>query len=678
VSDQILHIDFETASLLDLKKVGASRYSRHPSTVVLCMSWAFDDEPVQHVLLPARHQYGLPDKVRGHLIQGGTLAAWNVHFEANLIENWFGLQLDPKQFECTMQRSLYGGLPAALGMAGSALRLPIQKDPAGHRLMLSMCKPRPLPRGKKTTAFPTFWHEDALEGPSKLAALAAYCDQDVEAERAISNYIPNLPPSERELAALDWESNRIGIKLDLQLIDRMMEIASAETALLNAECSLLTQGVITSPGTQTTALTRWFDWMGDPIPDVGKETIRETLEYAADLDLDPVVEKVLDLRQKVAKSSVAKLQAMLNAVDTDERVRGTLQYYGAGRTGRSSGRLIQPQNMPRPMRTIAKIVPQVVKAIKNGLDQEGIREFYGEPLEVVSTCLRGCLIPGDGKVFFVYDLAQIEARVLAWLSGQTNIVEAFRAFDLKQGPDIYQFTADQMGLGSRDAGKVAVLGLGYGMGAKHFVDFAKGYGITLTQEESESIVWAWRDANEQIVQFWSSLDTAIRMVLNQPPPYTIPLGGLQLETAKARNGDLLLTIKLPSGRRLFYRNCRLEVDPDSTRNGMAITYDGVDQYTKRWGPIRSWGAKFAENITQAVARDIIFDGATRIHGIVAKLVLSVHDEVVFEVDPIALDAQMSVDEAFLRGKEVIEEAPDWAKGLPVAAEGAVMNRYGKP
>ena len=235
---------------------------------------------------------------------------------------------------------------------------------------------------------------------------------------------------------------------------------------------------MTSPGTQTDRLIKWLRNEGIAISDLSKGSVTEILETPFGLDIH--VYRVLLIRQQVAKSSVKKLQAMLNTVDDDDRVRGTLQYYGAGRTGRFSGRMIQPQNFPRP----EDYANEAINAVMDwDFDHEGLRAFYGDPLTVIASCLRGCLIPGQGNAFDRYDLAQIEARVLAWLAGQNDVVDAFRRFDTGAGDDVYLYTADRMGMtGNRTAGKVAVLGLGYGMGHVAFIDFARGYNLTLSPE----------------------------------------------------------------------------------------------------------------------------------------------------------------------------------------------------
>ena len=357
---------------------------------------------------------------------------------------------------------------------------------------------------------------------------------------------------------------------------------------------------------------------------------------------------------------------MLNTVDDDDRVRGTLQYYGAGRTGRFSGRMIQPQNFPRPEDYANDAIDAIVDF---DFDHEGVRAFYGDPLTVVSSCLRGCLVPAAGRTFFCYDLEQIEARVLAWMAGQHDVLDAFR-----RGEDVYRFTADKLNLGGRTAGKVAVLGLGYGMGHVAFVDFAKGYGLDLTKEQSADIVYNWREANPFIRKFWWGLDNVVKDAIRHKGNVYSLLQGFDI-AAKVTNsfGRPVLLIQLPSKRLLYYRNPRLEIDPIKPAHE-AIVYDGVSQYTKLWEPIRTWGAKLAENVTQAVARDVIVEAALRVSRTCPQLdlVLSVHDELLFEAPK--FDGDIVMPDVV---RNIVEQPPSWAHGLPVAAKGGVLERYGK-
>lgn len=648
---EILFLDFETACALDLKKSGASRYSRDPSLIVTVVGWAFDDDPAQAETVLTLGPRRLPPVVEDHIRGGGLVSGWNSrNFEANILRNYFGLAIPHAQITDTMQAALHGGLPAALGDAGPALGLPIVKDATAHRLMLQMARPRAIrPDGSYR-----WWHEDDAE---KLERLRLYCAQDVEAERAISKAIPQLPERELRVALLDARANAKGVRVDVPAVRQLIAIADASTKRLNAECVRLTNGQVSSPGSQTARLLAWLGPFAPP--DLTKDSVASAL--ARD-DLPPHIRRVLEIRQLAAKSSVKKLQAVLSCVDEDDAIRGILAYYGASRTGRWAGRLFQPQNLPRPSLEDPDLALDLVA---DGADVDLLEALFGPPLEVVSSCLRGILIPRPGHVFIVFDLSQIEARMVAWLAGQDDILRVFA-----RGDDVYIFTANKLGLPSRQAGKVCVLGLGFGLGKNRFVDFAATYGLIYSAAEAEKIVRDWRAANPMITAFWRACDKAVRGVLEQPTnPFTVKINGkVSATVTEARDGSRLLTLLLPSGRRLYYRNAMLSERDDSSE----VVYAGVDQKTRKWGLQRAFGPKTVENLTQAAARDVIVHMALEIERKrLGDVILSVHDELIVEV-PLS-DAEARYEAI----KKIMNTAPDWAKGLPVKAEGHILKRYGK-
>ena len=653
----MLHIDFETCSRLDLRKVGADVYSRDPDLIVTVCAWAFDGGPVYSTT----NVDVLPWSVSNHLISG-EFRAWNAGFEWAILTNHFKLPLDPAQAVCVQQKALHSGLPASLEDAGPAIGAQQHKDATARRLMLQLSKPR-----KNRNAPESYWHVDE---PSKLDALEAYCRQDVEAERAIDAMIIDLPPMERDISILDREANDRGVKLDLKFVSALKALALDETALLDRECAGLTQGAVTSPGTQTARLLAWLNTRAPvPLEDVSKETIATALAlYGQGEQRDFIFQRVLEIRQEIAKSSLKKLDAMQRCAGPGDRVRGQLAYYGAFRTGRFAGRLIQPQNFPRPLiKDVNSFTRYMLRTAKP--DADFVRCVWGNPLDAIATALRGCLIPTTGKAFVVRDLSQIEARVIAWLAGQQDILDVFA-----KGDDVYVFTQHKLGLPNRGAGKIVVLGLGFGMGHRHFVDFAASNRVTISLEESETMVRDWRAANAHVVSFWYRLDDVAKGLLhdfNRVAPITRSANRyISFSVSRARNGTTLLTMLLPSGRRLYYRNARLVRDPDTGRD--AIIYEGVDTYTKKWTDIRTWGSKLAENATQAVARDVIIEAGLRVdQQKLGSLVLSVHDELVFEC------AEWNVE---LQAKAIqleIDARPAWALDLPVASEGTVTWRYGK-
>ena len=654
----VLHLDFETTSRLDLKRVGADVYSRDPDLIVTVVAWALDGGPVRS----ATNVRVLPFDIVDHLALGGEFRAWAAQFEWAILTNHFGLTLDPHQVVCVQQKASHSGLPPSLEDAGPAIGAPQHKDATARRLMLQLSKPR-----KNRNGPDSYWHVDE---PSKLDALEAYCRQDVEAERAIDGMIADLPPTERDISILDRKANNLGVKLDLKFVSALKALALDETAKLNMECEGLTRGAVTSPGTQTARLLAWLGQQGVLMLDVSKENVA-TMLHALNRDFPgqwTVGRRVLEIRQEIAKSSLKKLDAMQRCAGPGDRVRGQLAYYGAFRTGRFAGRLIQPQNFPRATVKDVNSFTRYMLRTKTP-DADFVRCVWGRPLDAIATALRGCLIPAQGKAFVVRDLSQIEARVIAWLAGQDDLLTVFEG-----GTDVYVYMQHKLGLPSRQAAKAATLGLGFGMGPKHFVDYALTYGVVVSLQESEAMVKDWRAANRFIQAFWYRLDDVakdLRRAFNGAASITRSANQyIAFTVSKARNGTMLLTMLLPSGRRLYYRNARLIRDPDSGRD--SIVYEGVDTYTKKWTDVRTWGSKLAENATQAVARDVIIEAGLRVDKQnFGDLVLSVHDELIFEVD-----------EAFAPGRAVqikleIDRRPVWAPDLPVASEGSIMGRYGK-
>jgi DNA polymerase len=660
-AEGVLHLDFETCCEASLKSVGADVYSRHPSLVVTVCAWAIDDGPMQSVTCPET----LPPEIEKHLLAGGRFSAWNAAFESAIIQNHFGLKLKSDQPICCQQRALHSGLPAALDDAGPAIGSVVLKDTTAHRLMLQLSRPR-----KNRNRLNSFWHVDE---PAKLEALRRYCEGDVGAERGISKLIIALPPTEARISELDRAANERGVRIDLKLVAAFKALAKTEIATLNDECAELTNNVVSSPGTQTARLMAWFEARGVEIPSLSKQSVGDALETMDELDLsgwaDPTSKRVLEIRQEVAKSSLKKLEAMERCAGPGDRVRHQLSYYGASRTGRFAGRLVQPQNFPRPsIKMIDSFITHVLGP--EGPDAEWVRLAYGRPLDAIASSLKGCLIPGVGKAFVVYDLSQIEARVVAWLAGQTDILDVFA-----RGEDVYVHAAAKIGSANRQLGKVVTLACSYQMGPDRFRATAAGppYNLSLTALEAETAVRSWREANPKIVDFWWTSDRTVKDLLAAFTGFTIsaPINDkVSVTVSRARNGQALLTMLLPSGRRLYYRRARLVPNPAGGRD--EIVYSGVDPITKRWGDVRTYGGKIVENATQSAARDCIIEAALRIDDLgLGDLVLSVHDELVFEVP---------IDEAEARSKAIgveIDRRPPWALDLPVASAGGVLTRYGK-
>lgn len=657
-----LSIDFETASTADLKRTGSRAYAAHPDTRVLCMAYAFGNGPVQVWKLGEP----FPSAVTAHVFNGGIVRAWNAAFEFDVWNLCLTRQpgvatlpLSLNNVRDTMAQAAYYGLPLSLDMAGQALHLPVQKDKAGHALMLRMCRPR-------STAPLTWWHET---DPQKYADLIAYCKTDVEVERAIADRLPQLPAKELSVWQLDRRMNLRGVALDRTLVEELKAMSLLAAADANAEMSRLTAGNV--PAVTSAARLLKLLRLVTPYPytDLKKDNVVARLD---DPNCWGLERTLLELRADTAKTSAAKLDSMLSAVMSDGRVRGMLQYYGASRTGRWAGRLIQMQNLPRGELKPAQVVDAVNRlhpAPGNApAFLRGVLEtvFRLPVMRVIASLLRSCIVAPKGKTLVVADLAQIEARVIAWLAGQADILAVFAS-----GQDVYCYTAGKVSGRTvtkedplRQLGKVLVLACGFGMSGTKFLDAAATYGITLTLAEAKDAVRQWRAANAHIVQFWWDLDAAARRVLSG--------GGIEHVGRFIKLGMWgdTLVMSLPSGRGLFYREARLEIDPAS--GDEQITYMGVDQYTKKWSRQKTYGGKLAENATQAVARDVMADAllAADQHPLLEP-VLSIHDEGINLADDTQADAAL----AALLG--IMKTTPAWAPGLPVGAEGWHGPRYMK-
>lgn len=655
---RVLSLDFETASFADLRRTGSATYSEHPSTRVLCLAYAFDNDPVQIW----RTGEAFPGDVLDHVLNMHPARAWNAAFEFNIWNNTLlrqlgynqSCKLEINQLRDTMAQAAYYGLPLSLDMAAQAARLPIAKSKAGHSLMLRMCRPRGI---DLLTGAPIWWHET---DPDKLDELCAYCVQDVEVERALANMLPAFPAAEQRVWELDQRMNQRGVGVDYVFVEKMKALALEAALATNATLAYITSGMVKTVNS-TKPMLLLLNGLGYPHDNLRKGVVAERLDDAACWGLE---RQILELRADGAKTSAAKLDAMLGASVTrgaTGRVRGMLQYYGAFRTGRWAGRLIQLQNMPRGSLS-ASAVDAAVIAVLSGASLATMALMFGSGMTVVSSLLRSCIVAPPGQTLSVADFAQIEARVLPWLAGQEDVLDVFRS-----GEDVYiQAAAGIFGTAphlvnkdQRQIGKVAILALGFGGGKGAFKTMAANYGLNFTDERAEEIKLAWRAANKDTVNFWWALDRACRQVLTNLS-HVVPVG----PHIKVGCVGAHLVIVLPSNRALFYRDAKLMANPDRPGND-DITYMGMNQYTRKWERIRTYGGKLAENVTQAVARDVMAHAMVECESEGMALVLTVHDELLSE------DADLG------RMLEIMRTPPPWATGLPVGAEGWEGPRYKK-
>ena len=548
-----------------------------------------------------------------------------------------------QQWHCTAAECRAMGLPGGLDGASKALGLEHQKDAAGQRLMLRMSKPRTVqPDGTLT-----WWNT-----PDRVAKLIAYCKQDVVVERAIAAKVQRLTDAERAVYLLDQRINDRGVQIDTRLIEAAIDVVDAANKKANAELCELTDGAV-SGITKNADLSNWLG-----VDSVAKAHVRDLLEK----DLPPNVRRVLELRQEVSKSSVAKLVAFMECRCSDSRVRGLLMYHGAA-TGRWSGRLVQPQNFPRgdfKHTVIEGAIPLVLNK-----DLEGIDALYGSVHSLISSMLRACFIAKPGHTLFSADYSAIEARVLAWLANEQDVLDVFRS-----GQDIYCHAATGIynrpitpaDKDERQIGKVAVLALGYQGGVRAFQSMATMYGLVIPDEKADEIKIAWRKANARIVSWWAALENAaLDAIHNGVGVAPGVVFGVE---------DNWMWCQLPSGRKLWYANPRL-VERETPWGALrtSVKCDGVNSVTKKFEPFDLYGGLLAENIVQAVSRDLMASAMLRLEDAGYPIIMTVHDEVV---------AESSVESGTLaQFTDILCKLPSWAKGLPLTAEGWSGQRYRK-
>lgn len=736
-----LHLDFETRSEVDLKKVGAHAYFEHPSTQILCAAWAFNNGKPQ-IWFPGDYVTDLFSTAE----QPGTvITAWNAAFERLawrhiMVKQHKAPPIRDHQWRCTMTEALSMNLPGALKDAAPAVGLDIVKDDIGHRLMMKMTKPRKA-RKKETigclfcggsgareyreiltpcvpcngTGFITealaeatygkvFWHEN----PEDLKRLGEYCLQDVRVETEIGKSILRLRPSEQELYLLDMQINDRGVFIDKKLCQAAEHIVETATDRLDDEMSRVTKGNV-SACSNIPQLTKWLKFRGVDTESVDREHIEDRLI----LDLPDDCRRALELRQEGSKTSTAKIGAMLRRQQADGRIRGNLQFYGASATGRWAARGVQLQNLTRPQILGSKAfkatpleeqIESAIDAIHSGSSMV-IELIYGQPLTLVADCVRSMVCAPDGKILRSSDFANIEGRAVAWLAGQEDKLDAFRAYDAGTGPDIYLVSAAGIFNVSiseagqhRQIGKVAELALGYQGGPRAFAKMAKGYGMRIAQhydgiwknsaEEfkdqalsawddrgrktgmtqegwlaSEVIKLAWRAKNFKIADYWALVEQA---AIDAVKYGTITVAG----HVKFRKAGSFLFCQLPSGRAICYPYPRLkETKTPWGDTRIQLVYKSVDQFTKKWQDKTFYGGLGVENITQAVARDFLAEAMLRVDKAGYNLVLTVHDE------PITED-----DESFGKLEEfntLMRVVPPWAPNFPIAVGGWEGKRYRK-
>lgn len=651
-----LFIDLESYSPVNLAKSGVYPYAEHPDFNILLFGYSIDADPVHVVDLASGEE--LPQEVLDALVEPGVVKwAHNATFERICLSAWLTRHhpdlmdgrkyLDPAQWRCTMIWSAYVGLPMSLEQAAQVLDLDVKKNSAGKRLIKQFCTPATpsMLNGGRTRNPPS-------SDPDGWQAFKDYNRRDVEVELAIHNRLAlfPMPDSEWDAYALDQQINDTGIRLDQQFVDNAVRIHDTYRENILSRAQRLTG--LENPNSPI-QLKEWLTTQGCPVESLTKTEVEAALDTSTG-----VVREVLQLRGELAKSSVKKYQAMQTARCHDGRARGLIQFYGAGRTGRFAGRLVQVQNLPRNYLPDLQQARHLVTA-GNG---EALELLYDSVPDTLSQLIRTAFIPSEGHRFIVADFSAIEARVIAWLAAETTTLEAFRA-----GKDLYCETASRMfgvpvtkhgqNAELRQKGKIAVLACGYG-GSVGALKAMGALRMGLAESELKPIVDAWRAANPNIVQLWGDVDEAAITTVSTRQP--VEFGQLKFSHEAG-----ILFIALPSGRRLAYVKPRLG---ENRFGGTSILYWGLTT-GRKWGRLETYGGKLVENIVQAIARDLLTHAMQVVSAAGFQIVMHVHDEIIID-HPIGTG---SVEEIC----QLMAQTPPWAEGLPLAADGYECEFYRK-
>jgi len=646
-----VHIDFETRSLVSLKDVGAWVYSEHPSTEILCMKYAIDKGPIK-LWLPLQP---FPQFLADEIEFGNIFEAHNAFFEKAIWQNIgqprHGFPMVPAtQWQCTAARAAYFALPRALGNCGRALGLSTTKDDLGKKVMMQLAKPNP-----KTGHF-----LDELDNLDKYLQLYQYCETDVASERAISEALPQLPAFEKKVWLLDQLINSRGVPIDRVAVTAALKILNEYQSRLKNEVLEITEGEIKTIG-QRNKVMEWCAARGETLLGYDKAQIATAISKVK----NPKVKRLLEIRQALGKTSTAKYEAMKNSCGKDGRIRDVLMYHGAA-TGRWAGKLVQFQNLPKGN---IKDMTTAVAAIKSG-DADLIEMLYGNVMGFMSSAIRGMVSASEGKRLIAADFAAIEARVLAWLSGCERMLKQFRdGADLyvDMAAKIYGIKPEEVTSDQRQLGKAAILGAGYGMGKVKFHATCLSWGINVSEELAAAAINTYRETYREVPHFWREMEQgAVSAVCDR---------AMTMKSHKvkwAKTGDFLKCL-LPSGRSLNFYKPEIQQKTNAWGTSDVLTFMGEKAGKsggKSWQRVDTYGGKLVENITQAVARDLMVEAMLRIEAAGYEIILSVHDELIAEVRE---DSGFSVEQF----EKLMSALPSWAAGCPVEAKGWIGKNYKK-
>lgn len=683
--------DFETFSDLSVKDVGSWAYAEHPSTEILMMSYKAQGANKAGLWLPGED---FPQFIIDHINQGYPIEAHNCMFEraiwTTILFRQFSIPI-PRRWIDTMASCAYRSVPLGLDKVGDALNLDVVKDKRGKVLLNKLSRPQ-----KPTKKNP----ETRCRDPELMRELGEYCIQDSEAEDALGNTLGDLSRDEFSTWVMDQNINKRGVAVDLEAVEGALKIVNTITTRMEAELRKITGGACQSGG-EVAKILKWVQDSGVAhMPNLQAGTIEDILKTSW-FDNRPEVRRVLEIRQMLSRASAKKLIKFRDCTSNDGRLRVLLQYHGAG-TGRWAGRGVQPQNFPRGAMDIKykkigvtpdEVMSMLIDCIKTG-DPDLLELHFGDPMEAIASSLRGMFVAAPGTLFYVADFAAIEARVLMWLCGQMDAIQAFEQFDKGIGPDIYCVTAEKIynrpinkdkDPAERQLGKITVLGCGYQMsGGKLKMQAEQSYKTLITDDQADLMVATFRENYTNVPQFWKDIErAAVNTVKYQNYHEIISENGVKIafDYIKDAAGSWLVMI-LPNDRKIWYFSPGLEekeITYVNKKTGETDTFTKNSVYymgrnNKKggaWSRVFTYGGMLTENAVQAIARDLMVAAMRRVEKTgVYKIVLTVHDELVAEANPAVGDIKEF--EHIVAGPN-----PAWADGCPVAAEGWAGPRYRK-
>ncbi|MDC9588868.1 DNA polymerase [Xenorhabdus sp. XENO-10] len=682
-----LWLDLETYSDILIKN-GTHAYAEHAE--IMLFAWAVNNNPVQ--VWDVTSGVPMPVELRKTLLDPTViLFAHNSHFDRTILRHDMPhLHLEITRWQDTMVQALAHGLPGALGALCEVLGIPSDKakDKKGKALIQLFCKPRPKNVAIRRATRKTH--------PEEWRRFVSYAGLDIEAMREVHKRLPkwNYQGVELALWHRDQQINDRGVRMDIELARSAIDAVDQEQKRLAKRTQEMTEGDVQA-ATQRDAMLRHITTaFGVELPDMQKSTLERRV---ADPDIPLALRELLSIRLQASTTSTSKYKALMNGISADNRLRGTLQFCGASRTGRWAGRLFQPQNLPRP--TLKQNIIDIgIEALKSDCADL----LFDNVMELTSSAIRGVIIAPNGKKLVISDLSNIEGRMLAWLAGEEWKLQAFRDNDNGTGADLYKLAyarafniePDDVTKDQRQIGKVMELGLGYAGGTAAFVTFALTYALDLEELataalpnipvkiQRDAMSWykksveqnqtyglservfitcdslkrMWRNAHIATVPFWYELEEAVKRAISSPS-VTIPCRKLRV-----RRDGAWLRVVLPSGRAVCYPSPRLD-------NGQ-ISYMGTNPYSRKWQRLKTYGGKLVENVTQAAARDVLAGNMPRIEAAGYDIVLTVHDEVLTE-------APDTPDYSHEHLSSLLATNPDWAPDLPLSAGGFEAYRYRK-